>query len=246
MNELLLLAIGAAIAGFVQGITGFAFGMVAMSIWVWGIEPQTAAVMSVCGGLTGQILSALTIRRGLHLSLLWPFLLGGLLGIPIGVLLLPHLNPAHFKLILGGVLVVCCPAMLFAAGLPKLEWGGRWGDALAGSLGGVMGGIGGFTGAAPAVWGTLRGYTKDAHRAMLQNFNLAALSATLIALIASGVVKQEMLPKYAVVAPALILPSILGARVYVGLSPAAFRKVVLTVFTFAGVAMIVAAILQSH
>ena len=48
--ELVLLAVGAAVAGFVQGLSGFAFGMVAMSIWVWGVEPRVAAVMTVMGG----------------------------------------------------------------------------------------------------------------------------------------------------------------------------------------------------
>ena len=44
--ELLWLAGGAAVAGLVQGISGFAFAMVAMSIWVWGIEPRLAAVLA--------------------------------------------------------------------------------------------------------------------------------------------------------------------------------------------------------
>ncbi|MGH9218694.1 MAG: hypothetical protein ACRD1W_05305, partial [Vicinamibacterales bacterium] len=35
-SELWILAFGAAVAGLVQGISGFAFAMVAMSIWVWG------------------------------------------------------------------------------------------------------------------------------------------------------------------------------------------------------------------
>jgi len=55
--ELWLLALGAALAGLVQGISGFAFAMVAMSVWVWGIEPRLAAVMAVSGGLVGQILA---------------------------------------------------------------------------------------------------------------------------------------------------------------------------------------------
>ena len=76
MGEVWLLAFGAAVAGLVQGISGFAFAMVAMSIWVWGVEPQLAAVMAVFGGLTGQIVSVIRVRRGWHLSLLWPFLLG--------------------------------------------------------------------------------------------------------------------------------------------------------------------------
>jgi len=42
----------------------------------------------VLGGLTGQLLSAVTVRRGLHLGLLWPFVAGALVGVPLGVLLL--------------------------------------------------------------------------------------------------------------------------------------------------------------
>jgi uncharacterized membrane protein YfcA len=49
-----------------------------------------------------------------------------------------------------------------------------------------------------------------------------------------------MLPLMVAVVPALIIPSLFGARVYVGLSQLAFRRVVLTLLTAAGVAMIVA------
>ena len=82
-GELVVLAVGAALAGFVQGISGFAFGMVAMSVWVWSIEPRLAATMAVFGGLTGQVLSTFTVRRGLHLRLLWPFLAGAAVGVPL-------------------------------------------------------------------------------------------------------------------------------------------------------------------
>ncbi|MEQ1686201.1 MAG: sulfite exporter TauE/SafE family protein [Burkholderiaceae bacterium] len=240
--EFMLLVLGAGVAGFVQGMSGFAFGMVAMSFWVWGIEPGLAAVMSVFGGLTGQLLSAATVRRGLHLKLLLPFLAGGVVGVPIGVWALPHLNPSHFKLALGTMLLVCCPAMLLAPRLPPVTRGGRLGDAAAGAVGGLMGGIGGFTGVVPALWCTLRGYDKDAHRAVLQNFNLAALAATMVALMLSGAVRSDMWPKFAVVAPALILPSMLGARVYLGLSPAAFRRLILCLLSLSGVAMMAAAL----
>jgi uncharacterized protein len=35
-------ALGAAVGGFVQGLSGFAFGLAAMAIWAWCIEPVTA------------------------------------------------------------------------------------------------------------------------------------------------------------------------------------------------------------
>jgi hypothetical protein len=75
----------------------------------------------------------------------------------------------------------------------------------------------------------------------LQNFNLAALSATMVALVLSGAVRPDMWPQFAIVALALILPSMLGARVYVGLSPAAFRQVILGLLSLSGVAMTAAA-----
>ncbi|HEX3141413.1 MAG TPA: sulfite exporter TauE/SafE family protein [Rhizobacter sp.] len=240
--ELWLLVGGAVVAGFVQGLSGFAFGMVAMSIWVWGVEPRVATVMAVSGGLTGQIVAAVSMRRGLRLAMLWPFLAGALVGIPIGVALVPHMNAALFKLTLGALLVVFCPAMLLAPRFPRVQFGGRVADGVAGAAGGVMGGIGGFTGVVPTLWCTLRGYEKDVQRSLIQNFNLAALTMTLAAYFASGNVTREMLPMFALVAPALLIPSLLGARIYVGLSETAFRRVVLALLTASGVTMVLSSL----
>jgi uncharacterized membrane protein YfcA len=240
--QLWLLGFGAAVAGLVQGISGFAFAMVAMSIWVWGVEPQLAAVMAVFGGVTGQIISAIRVRRGWHLSILWPFVLGSAIGIPIGTRLLPYLDPNRFKLVLGTLLVVCCSAMLATSRLPHINHGGRWADAAVGILGGIMAPLSGFSGLAPALWCTLRGYTKDAHRAVLQNFNLIVLSATFMSLVWAGRVRVSMVPHMAIVAGALVVPSIYGSKIYIGMSPAAFRQGVLWLLIFAGLAMLAASL----
>jgi uncharacterized membrane protein YfcA len=238
MGELGWLAFGAAIAGLVQGISGFAFAMAAMAIWVWGVDPQLAAVMAVFGGLTGQIISVLRVRRGWHLDLLWPFLLGSAIGIPLGTRLLPLLDPNRFKLVLGTLLVVCCSAMLATSRLPHIKKGGRFADAIVGLLGGVMAPLSGFSGLAPALWCTLRGYTKDAHRAVLQNFNLVVLGATFASLVWSGRAHAGLLPQMGVVAGSLIIPSIYGSKIYIGMSPKAFRDGVLWLLVFAGVVML--------
>lgn len=90
----LVVALGAIVAGFVQGLSGFAFGMVAMSFWAWTLDPRLAATLSVFGALVGQLLAVFTVRRGFNLRLLLPFVLGGLAGIPLGVAVLPHLDMA--------------------------------------------------------------------------------------------------------------------------------------------------------
>ena len=240
--ELWLLIAGAVAAGFVQGLSGFAFSMVAMSFWVWGIEPRVAAVMAVFGSLTGQVVAAFSVRRALGFAALAPFLAGGLVGVPLGIALLPSLDARLFKAVLGTVLVLWCPVMLFSQRLPRIDVGGRIADAIAGLAGGVMGGIGGFTGAIPTLWCTLRGLDKDAQRAIIQNFNLATLAATMAGYIATGAVTHEMLPLLPVVALALLVPALIGARVYVGLSAAAFRNLVLALLSLSGLAMLASAL----
>ena len=54
---------GAAVAGFVQGLSGFAFSMVSMAIWAWVLEPRLAAVLTVFGALVGQVTGALSVRQ---------------------------------------------------------------------------------------------------------------------------------------------------------------------------------------
>ncbi len=242
MTEMWVLAFGAAVAGLVQGISGFAFAMAAMSIWVWGVDPALAAVMAVFGGLVGQIISVIRVRRGWHLELLWPFVLGSAIGIPIGSRLLPLLDANRFKLVLGSMLVVCCSAMLATDNLPHFKRGGRFADAFVGLLGGVMAPLSGFSGLAPALWCTLRGYTKDAHRAVLQNFNLVVLAATFASLVYSGRAHAGLLPQMGVVAGSLVIPSVWGSKIYIGMSPVAFKRGVLWLLILAGVVMLAASL----
>ena len=239
--SLWIVALGAAVAGFVQGLSGFAFGMVAMSFWAWTLDPQLATVLTVFGALTGQVIAALSMRRTVRLSGLLPLLAGGLAGIPLGVAILPFLDARLFKLGLGVMLVVWCPIMLLSRHLPTLALRPRAAavaDAAVGLSGGVMGGLGGFSGVVPALWYSLRTLDKDSRRAAIQTFNLATLGATMAAYAASGTVTAEMLPLFALVAPSMLLPILLGGRVYIGISEAAFRRIVLTLLTVSGVAML--------
>lgn len=234
----LLVALGAIVAGFVQGLSGFAFGMVAISFWAWGLEPRLAATLSVFGALVGQVVAVFTVRRGFNPRLLLPFVLGGLAGIPLGVMLLPQLDMDWFKALLGGFLALWCPVMLMARSLPPITVGGRVGDAIAGMAGGVLSGIGGFAGPVPTLWSTLRGFGKDEQRAVIQNFNLAMLAVTMATYVGTGLVTRQMLPYFAIVAPAMLVPTLLGARVYIGISEARFRQIVLSLLTASGIALL--------
>ena len=237
MELILTVALGAALAGFVQGLSGFGFGLTAMALWAWTLDPKLAAALAVFGALVGQLLAAFTVRRGWDFRALLPFLAGGFAGLPLGLWLLPRLDVPMFKAVLGLMLVVVCPLMFFAARLPRVQ-GGPAGDTLAGAAGGVMGGLGGFTGVVPTLWCTVRGFDKDRQRAIIQNFNLAMQVVTFGSYLATGIIEPYMLPLLAIVAPAVVIPVLLGARLYLGISDVAFRKLVLGLLAASGVALL--------
>src|SRR3954469_21003145 len=133
--------LGAAAAGFVQGLSGFAFGLVAMTFWAWSVPAQLAGPLVVFGSLLGQLLSLRPTRRGFELRRTLPFIAGGVIGVPIGAALLPHIDQAMFKAFVGALLAIWCPTMLFARELPRVVAGGRFADGGAGFVGGVMGGL---------------------------------------------------------------------------------------------------------
>jgi uncharacterized protein len=242
MELILFVIAGALIAGFVQGLSGFGFSLTAMALWAWTLDPRLAAVLAVFGSLTGQVFAAVTVRRGFDLKRLLPFVIGGLAGLPVGIWLLPQLDAALFKALLGSVLVIVCPMMFFAHRLPRVTHGGRVADAASGVAGGVLGGLGGFTGVVPTLWCTLRGYEKDVQRSVIQNFNLATLAAIFAGYVATGLVRREDLPLFALLVPAVLVPVFFGARLYIGISDVAFRKVVLGLLFMSGLAMLVAAV----
>jgi uncharacterized protein len=132
--------------------------------------------------------------------------------------------------------------MALAEKLPRVTHGGRGADALAGAAGGAMGALGGFTGVVPTLWCTLRDFEKDVQRSVIQNFNLTMLAITFATYVASGIATREMLPLFAIIAPAMLVPSLLGARMYARISQARFRTVLLGLLTLSGVALLAAAL----
>jgi len=236
-------ALGAALGGFVQGLSGFAFGLVALGIWAWSVDPTIAGPLVVFGSLVGQLLSLGTVRRGLDPGRLLPFIVGGVIGVPIGVILLRQIDPFGFKLAVGIILLIWCPTMLLLRDLPRVTRGGRWADGIVGWVGGVMGGLGGLTGPAPTLWCALRGWGRDAQRAVFQSFNLVMQVVTMAAYLATGTISAETAWLFAIVAPAMLLPTLIGARLYRRFSDAGFQRLVLLLLTASGAMLVIASLI---
>lgn len=243
MNSVtIIVIIGAIVAGFAQGISGFAFGLIALSVWAWVLDPHVATMLSICGALTGQLLAAFTVRRGFYLSQLWPFVVGGLIGIPIGMYLLPMINVHLFKTLLGCLLVIWCPVMLLSSRLPKLHHASKLSDGLIGASGGMLSAMGGLAGTIPSLWATFRGFERHAQRAIIQNFNLSVLLVTFLTYLARGQITSDVTPLLLIVIPLVIISSLVGAKMYKGMSDLRFKQIILGLLSIAGILLLISSV----
>jgi uncharacterized membrane protein YfcA len=240
--QMLLVAAGAAFGGFAQGLSGFAFGLIALSIWVWVLDPTLIASLIVFGSLAAQFATAGILRQAWKPSLFLPFVVGGVLGVPLGVALLRWVDPLAFKIGVGVLLVLWCPTMLLMRDLPQIGWGGRVADGCVGWIGGIMGGLGGLTGPAPILWARLRGWDRHTQRAVFQTFNFCMQCLTAIAYASSGAVTHQFLLLLGVTVPTLLIASRLGNRLYFRISDQAFSRVILGLLSASGVVLIVSSL----
>lgn len=212
--------------------------MVSLAFWAWVLPPDSAGPLVVACSLLGQLLNGRTTWQGLRLGAAWPFIAGGVLGVPVGAWVLPLIDAAMFRLGFGIFLVGWCSAMLLLRTLPRFEWGGMAGDTAVGWIGGVLGGIGGLTGPVPTLWMTLRGWEKARQRALVQAFNTAMHALALSAFVAKGLVGAEEIRLFALAAPCMLLPLWAGTRLFARLGDQDYRQLVMVLLLAAGALMI--------
>lgn len=242
MSDLALLVLaGAFTGGFVSGLTGFGTGLTALPVWLLGVAPVLAAPLVVVCSLIAQFQTLPSIWHAIDLRRCAPFVAGGLLGVPFGAFLLPYASPQAFKLAVGMLLVAYCGYTLAGRRRFQVSRAGRTADALVGFGGGILGGLAGLSGPLPTIWAGLRGWDKDARRAVFQAFNTAILSFALVSQAAAGLMTPDLgrLVLYAL--PGTLLGAWLGRRVYGLLDNAKFETAVLSLLMLSGLMLLASA-----
>jgi uncharacterized membrane protein YfcA len=142
-DTLAILWLGALVGGIAAGASGFAFGLAASSIWLHRIDPLHSAILITGCGILLHTSTLWPQRKHVDLGRVWPFVLGGVTGVPIGVHFLAHTDAGILKIALGIFLAVFGIYALVAPKLPAITGGGRAADIGIGFIGGILGGLGG-------------------------------------------------------------------------------------------------------
>ena len=146
---LVLLLLGALAGGFVSGLAGFGTALMALGIWLYVVPPSIAVPLVLICSILGQTSTMPSFWRSIDFRLIWPFLIGGLAGVPLGTLLIAHADPRIFKMSVGVLMLVFPTALVFNRTTMALSFGGRLADATIGFAGGILGGLAGLSGPLP-------------------------------------------------------------------------------------------------
>jgi uncharacterized protein len=236
------------LAGFVSGLSGFAFSAVAACI-LWLLPPFQAVPLIMMLSLCNQI--QLFLSPNLRQQIVWrstegrdgalPYIAGGFLGIPFGVAILRSLPASMFACGLGAFLVLYSGYMLLKPEHLKITAKG-WKPAVAiGTAGGIVGGFSGFPGSMPVVYLGLRGVSKAAMRGITLPYILAMQIAALGTLVLTNMVlfNKQFWILWAFTLPSVLLGSAAGVRMYRRMSDVNFQRTVLALLTISGFSLMV-------
>jgi uncharacterized membrane protein YfcA len=159
-------------ASTLSSIAGFAFSAICGAILLHLMDDpvQTVETMMVCS-IAIQSFSVAVLWRTIRWRDVFPFLIGGAGGLPVGVLLLLNLGHIGFREAIGGLLTVYALYALLRRPL-RIKSENSFIDAWVGFCGGISGGLAGFPGAAVTIWCGMRGWDKARQRATYQPFIL--------------------------------------------------------------------------
>ena len=218
----------------VAGLSGFAFGLVAASLWLYILTPLQSATLIVAFGLLVQGYSVWTLRQSLDWRRLRPFVAGAALGVPVGVALLNWMDPRSVRLAVGVFLLIYSVYAFLRPTVRPVTRGGRAADGTVGFLNGALGGLTGLAGILLTIWCGLRGWPKDVQRSTFQPAAVAIFLMSALWLGATGAVDVSTVKLFVMGLPCVIVGTWLGLRLFKQIDEATFRKIVLLLLFLSG------------
>ena len=181
------------------------------------LDPVRAVQIMMTCSIANQAVMTWFVRRDIDWRGLSTFLLGGMLGLPLGLWML--LNADHglytralgaFLLAYGGYMLTREPVILRVQH-PLL-------DLVAGVIGGITGAAAAFPGAPVVIWCSFKNWDKARQRAMLQPFilimQIVSLFAILLSTHASVMQDKGLAPNDLLCVPAGLLGIFIGLAFY--------------------------------
>lgn len=237
MEIKLLLSVVFLVSGFVMGLTGFGFGMVAMSLSPLLINIKQANVLVTILALLNCLFVTWHMRHAIDLRKVLPIFLGAIIGVPIGVYLLKILQPEVIKSILGVILITFSTYSILKKDSKRyiIKW---WGIPI-GILSGILNGIINMGGPPVIIYTYYQKWNKDSIKATLITYFTFCTSYKVVLLIVSKLVVLETVKMVGIMLPVVYIGAFLGTVWFEKVNREQMRKVTFSVLICLGVLLLI-------
>ena len=236
--ELPLFLLATFAGAVVAGLSGFAFGLIAASLWLYILTPLQSATLIVAFGLVVQGYSVWKLRHALDWRKLWPFIAGAALGVPAGITLLTWSDPRSVRIAVGVFLVLYSLYAFFRPTLNPFKRAGGMADAAVGFANGVLAGLTGLAGILVTIWTGLRGWSKDVQRAVFQPVAVAIFLMTAAWLGVNGTLETKTIKLFFLGLPMVAVGTWLGLKLFGRVNEMTFRRIVLALLFVSGAVLV--------
>jgi uncharacterized protein len=232
-----------------SGLSGFGFSAIG-ALCLWLLPPKLGVPLLMSLSAANQLMSLGQLKADLPPLRQWwsqgpaPYLLGGLVGVPIGLAILHSLPTSTLVAILGGFLLIYATYSLLKPESLQLSRHTGWQAAcLVGMTGGIIGGFTAFPGAAVVVWSGLKHLPKRASRSIVQPYILGLQLVSLAMLVVEHpeTFDRTYWALLAITVPVVLPGTLLGVNLYKSLSDINFRRVTFMLLGTSGLGLLIKA-----
>jgi uncharacterized membrane protein YfcA len=249
-QTLIILACILGASGLVSGLSGFGFSAIgALSLWL--LPPKMGVPLLMCLSTANQFMSLGQLKQDLRPIREWwpdgpaPYLLGGVLGVPVGLAILQTLPTKILMIMFGGFLLAYAAYSLFKPDSVHIKTKEPpFYSGVIGFFGGLIGGFTAFPGAPVVVWSGLRQLPKRESRSIVQPFILGMqlVSLTMLAVQRPQTFNAQFWLLLAVCIPVVLPGTLLGVNIYRRISDINFRKVTFLLLGLSGLGLLAKAL----
>lgn len=236
MFETIALTSIVVVAGFLQGLTGFGFALIALPLMGLFMDIKISIPLIILLALCISVTLSIQLRSSINLKSIYALMAATIPGIPLGVYTLKHIPAEYLAMSLGVLMIAFTSYQLLAKPAPRHL--GIFSTALAGFLSGVIGGSIGAGGPPVIIYSTMQPWSKDQAKATLAFY--FTISGILISMTHaySGLITQEVMHLFLISLPALVIGIFLGTFTYTRLSDHGYKKLAFILVFILGCTMI--------
>jgi len=236
MIEFLSITLIVITAGFLQGLTGFGFGLIALPLLSLFIPFKTIVPLTLMLSLFITLILSVQLRSAINRQTVAILFVATLPGIPVGIYLLKHV-PSEYLAIFVGILMVSFTSYQMLATPRPMKLGLHF-TLGAGLTSGILTGSLSTGGPPVIIYSAMQPWTKDQTKATLASYFFISGCAGLIAHFFSGIITQSVLTHFIYLFPAMIVGISTGTMAYKRLSDHGYRRLAIIFVFLLGIMMI--------